>query len=397
MNPTPFTPIPLSQRTQHMRSSAIREMLKHLSTPGIISLAGGNPAPESFPTELFPELLASAMRKYGHQALQYSETEGFMPLRKSIADMLRQQGIPADPSRILITNGSQGALDLLAKVLLDSGTPLAVESPSYLGALQAFSPYSPDFHSLESDSQGATPDALRKFLQQHPQGIAYLMPTFQNPTGKTAGLIRRCELTQIIDSTPCLVIEDDPYSALRYSGDHQPPLASLCPDRIIYLGTLSKVLAPGMRLGYCLAPEWLYPWLVKAKQGTDLHTSTFAQALANEYLEGEHLERQIPKIVSLYRSRRDAMLFALDLHMPQGFHWEIPDGGMFIWVSGPSQFDSAKLLSNALQEGVAYVAGSAFFAEGEKGQNSMRLNFTLPQEAQIQEGIRRLARALAGS
>lgn len=392
MNPTP---IPLSERTNHMRSSAIREMLKHLQSPGIISLAGGNPAPESFPTELFPALLEATLRKFGYQSLQYSETEGFMPLRKSIALLLQRQGIPAEPERILITNGSQGALDLLAKVLLDQGTPLAVESPSYLGALQAFAPYDPAFYSLASDSEGAMPEALRQFLTEHPQGIAYLMPTFQNPTGNSAGLVRRCELAQVIESNPCLVIEDEPYSALRYSGDTQPALASLCPDRVIYLGTLSKVLAPGMRLGYCLAPEWLFPWLVKAKQGTDLHTSTFSQAIAHEYLDGGHLDRQIPKIVNLYRSRRDAMLFALDAEMPLGLHWHIPEGGMFIWIQGPAGFDAEKCLATALQEGVAYVAGNAFFVNPAQGRNLMRLNFTLPQEAQIQEGIRRLARALA--
>lgn len=393
----PTTPIPLSGRTRYMRSSAIREMLRHLQSPGIISLAGGNPAPESFPTALFPELQESVFRRYGYQALQYSETEGFAPLRTSIAQLLRQQGIPADPERILITNGSQGALDLLAKVLLDAKTPLAMECPTYLGALQAFAPFSPEFCALESDSQGATPLSLKSFLATHPQGIAYLMPTFQNPSGRTAGLVRRCELAQIIESTPCLVIEDDPYSALRYTGDHQPSLASLCPEKVLYLGTLSKVFAPGMRLGYCLAPEWLFPWLVKAKQGTDLHTSTLAQAMAHEYLEGGHLERQIPKIVRLYHSRRDAMLLALDTYMPEGFHWDIPEGGMFVWVRGPEGFQATNCLPKALQEGVAIVAGNAFFAEAEQGTHCMRLNFTLPQEPQIREGIKRLARALANS
>lgn len=387
-------PISLSERTKSMRSSAIREMLKHLETPGMISLAGGNPAPESFPTHLFGELQTQVFQHFGHKALQYSETEGFGPLREQIATMLRAQGIPADASRIIISNGSQGILDLLAKVFLDRGTPIAMESPTYLGALQAFSPYEPSFESLDSDDEGATPEAVSLFLQKHPRGLLYLMPTFQNPTGRSAGLVRRCELAQIFESEECLVIEDDPYSALRYSGSHHPPLAALCPNRVLYMGTLSKIFAPGMRIGYCLAPEWLYPWLVKAKQGTDLNTSTYTQALAYEYLHGGHLDRQLPIILHLYQGRLDAMLDALENRMPAGFSWTRPEGGMFVWVQGPADFDSASTLQNALQHGLAYVEGRAFFAQPEQGKNCMRLNFSLPKESQIQEGIARLTSAL---
>jgi len=393
-------PFPLSIRTQNMRGSAIREMLKQLDVPGMISFAGGNPAPESFPTQLFAGLQQRVFERYGHKALQYSATEGFAPLREAIAERLRAQGIPADANRILITNGSQGALDALSKVLLDVDTPLGVESPTYLGALQSFSPYQPNFITLETDDEGATPQSLRALFSEHPHGIAYLMPTFQNPSGRMAGLTRRCELAQVIEEYPCLVIEDEPYHSLRYESDEQIALASLCPDRVVYMGTLSKVFAPGLRLGFCLAPEWLFPWLVKAKQGTDLHTSTLSQAMAAEYIQGGFLDEQLPKTIAIYRSRRNAMLDALSQFLPMDFQFTRPHGGMFIWVEGPKSFDAEACLQKALLAKVAFVVGSAFYPNhpsqlnAQMGRNCFRLNFTMPTESQIFEGIRKLTQVL---
>jgi len=384
--------IPLSRRTERMKSSAIREMLKHLSVPGMISLAGGNPAPESFPTALFQELLERTLTRHGHHALQYSETEGFAPLRTSLSGWLQKQGIPADPSNLLVTNGSQGALDALAKVLLDSGTPIAVESPTYLGALQAFMPFNPSFHTLTSDEQGVLPESLEAYWQQHPEGIAYLMPTFQNPSGRTMSLLRRQQIAALLQRSSGLMIEDDPYSALRFDGSPLPALISLCPEKVVYLGTLSKVFAPGMRIGFCIAPAQLFPWLVKAKQGTDLHTSTLAQALASEYVNSGSLDLQIPKILSLYRTRRDAMQQALAMHFPSCFTWSRPEGGMFFWLQGPPGFDAQQMLPCALQAKVAYVAGNAFSPHADADcLRSLRLNFTLPNEDQISQGIARLA------
>ena len=395
MEPTPMTthPTTLSQRTLRMRSSAIREMLAAARAPGMVSLAGGNPAPESFPVHLFQDLMRDAFEHHGANALQYSETEGFMPLRRSLSQYLGRNGLPVDETRLLVTHGSQSVLDLLGKVLLDEGSPIAVESPTYLGALQAFAPYGPRWIVLDCDEQGATPDSLHRTLVENPGCPVYLMPTFQNPTGRSMGQERRRQVADLIRRHCGLLIEDDPYSALRYQGETLAPISAQCPENAVYLGTLSKVFAPGMRLGYCSAPAWLFPWLVKAKQGTDLNTSTFAQALATEYLDGGHLERQLPLIRALYVSRRDAMQAALQRYMPAEMSWTVPEGGMFFWVNGSQGFDAGKLLARALPLGVAFVAGDAFSCAGD-WCSCMRLNFTLPSETAIFEGIRRIGQAL---
>ncbi|HSQ40992.1 MAG TPA: PLP-dependent aminotransferase family protein [Fibrobacteraceae bacterium] len=392
-NPIPRD-IHFSSRTKRMRSNAIREMLQVTHIPGMISLAGGNPAPETFPLTLLPKLQDLALKKYGTNALQYSETEGFEPLRKAIATLLERKGLPCSTAKILITNGSQGALDLLAKVLVDEGTPFAVEVPTYLGALQAFSPFGPLFCPLERDRDGVLPAALKQFAQEHPQGLVYLMPTFSNPTGHCMSMKRRNQLAEIIRIHSLCVIEDDPYTELRYEGEKLPPLVALCPDQVIYLGTLSKVFAPGLRLGFCRAHEDLFSWLVKAKQGTDLHTSTLNQALAAQYLEDGYLETRLPELRKIYKSRRDTMLESLKKELPQGFRWSHPSGGMFLWLEGPMDLDVNQLLPLALERGVAFVAGQAFNPFSGGSQNCLRLNFSLPDELHIQEGIRRLAASI---
>jgi len=278
----------LADRTQNMASSAIREILKVASRPGMISLAGGLPADEAFPTSILQDLTERVFEKYGFLALQYDCTEGFMPLRQALAlHLAEKKGLCASKEDVLIASGSQGVLDALGKILISRGNRIAVEAPTYLGALQAFKPYGPEYVSLETDEEGIIPEALEEALHRGPIQLVYLVPTFQNPTGRTLSVARRAHLAEIIRRHEILVVEDDPYSDLRYEGGSLPPLQLFAPDHVIYVGTLSKIFAPGLRIGYCLAPEKVREWLVLAKQGVDLHTGTLSQALAAEYLVGD--------------------------------------------------------------------------------------------------------------
>jgi 2-aminoadipate transaminase len=269
-----------------MGASAIREILKVVSRPGMVSLAGGIPAPESFPMTSIREITQIVIEKYGPTAFQYGLTEGFLPLREALANYLADKGIGATAEQIIVSSGSQGILDGLGKVLIDPGDSIAVEAPTYLGALQAFSPYEPEYVQIDTDDEGMLPDALEAALTRQPVKFIYLVPTFQNPTGRTLTLERRQAIAEIIRRHDTLLLEDDPYSDLRYRGTAVPAIRTLAPERVVYISTLSKVFAPGLRMGFCLAPDQVRRWLVLAKQGVDLHTSTFNQALAAEYLAG---------------------------------------------------------------------------------------------------------------
>src|SRR4030042_2008604 len=284
----------LARRTKTMGANAIREILKMVSQPGMISLAGGIPAPESFPLDLLGRLYQAVMDKYGAAALQYDPTEGFGPLREALANHLAARGIQTTPDGVLAASGSQGVLDALGMVLISRGDKVAVESPTYVGALQAFAPYEPRYVNIETDDEGLIPDALEAALRRQKIKFVYLVPTFQNPTGRTLPLDRRLEIAGLIRKYNALLVEDDPYRALRYRGDPLPPIKSLAPEQVVYIGTMSKVLAPGLRVGYCIAPEALRKWLVIVKQGIDLHTGTLSQALAPEYLSGGHLQTHLP-------------------------------------------------------------------------------------------------------
>ncbi|MFZ5573198.1 MAG: PLP-dependent aminotransferase family protein [Thermodesulfobacteriota bacterium] len=386
----------LARRTRNMNVNFLREILKTASQPGMMSLAGGVPAPESFPLEMIIELSASVLRKYGAGALQYGPSEGFGPLREALSRHLEQNSIPAAPDDILISSGSQGALDAVAKILVSRGDRVAIESPTYLGALHAFNPYEPEYVRLEADEHGPTPEGLRRILKQGKIKFIYLVPTFQNPTGKTIPLHRRQEIAEVIKTGNALLIEDDPYSALRYEGDPIPAIRTMAPDQVIYLGTLSKVLAPGLRVGFCLAPNWVKRWLVIAKQGIDLHTGSLSQALAAEYLSGGHLERHLPKIIALYAPRRQAMLESLEACFPKNYSWSRPDGGMFVWVMGPKEMDMEPVYAEALKRGVAFVPGRFFHIDGGEGRETMRLNFTMFGEREIRRAVKTIADILAG-
>jgi 2-aminoadipate transaminase len=281
-------------------------------------------------------------------------------------------------------------LDAVGKIVISPGDKVAMEAPTYLGAISAFNPYEPDYVSIATDRHGILPESLDAMLSAYRIKLIYLVPTFQNPTGRTLPLERRQQIAEIIQRHDVLLLEDDPYSALRYSGEALPPIQQFAPEHVVYNSTVSKVLAPGLRIGFCAAPAALARWLVIAKQGIDLHTQTLGQAIAAEYLAGGYLAEQLPRIIDLYRPRRDAMLAALDAYMPAGFDWNAPDGGMFLWVTAPDGMDAEALYWQCIERKVAFVPGKFFFTEPGAGENTMRLNFTMADETTLTGAVRTL-------
>lgn len=384
----------LAERTKHMGSSAIREILKVLSRPGIVSLAGGMPAPEAFPMDQMNGLCELVLQKHGTAALQYGTTEGFFPLKEALAEYLQENRIETQPENINITTGSQGVLDALGKILITPGDAVAVEAPTYLGALQAFNPYGPRYVQMETDEAGLIPESMERVIKEHRPKLVYLVPTFQNPTGRTIPLERREQIAEIARTTDTLVIEDDPYGQLRYRGEFVTPIAAMAPEHVVYCGSFSKVFAPGLRVGFYIAPKLVEEWLIRAKQGVDLHTSSFSQALAAEFISGGYMKAHLPNIIALYRPKQEAMLTAMDDFFPQGFSWSKPEGGMFIWAEGPQGMDALKLYDEAINKQVAFVPGRYFYTEEGAGSNTLRLNFTMADEKTIRAAIERLADAM---
>jgi 2-aminoadipate transaminase len=392
-----------AQRTQRMQSSAVRELLKLTEHPEMISFAGGLPASDVFPVDRFQEACQSVLGQHGQQALQYSTTEGYRPLREMIARHTARYGIYVEPENILITSGAQQALDLIGKILINPGDCLLVEQPTYVGALQAWNAYQAEYLTIALDDEGMQTDALEAALRAGPKFI-YVLPNFHNPAGVTLALERRQRVVELADHYGVPLIEDDPYGQLRYEGKHLPPLVVLdgqlqgrdgmpYSGNVLYLSTFSKTLAPGLRLGWVVAPIEVIQRLVQAKQGADLHTSTFAQMIAFEVAREGFLDRHVQWIRTVYRERRDAMLDALRRYFPTDVHWTTPQGGLFLWVTLPEPMDAAELLQAAIAEHVAFVPGSAFFANGS-GRNTFRLNFSNASPGRIKEGIRRLGTVL---
>lgn len=378
----------LARRTQFMQASAIREILKVVSQPGMISLAGGIPAPESFPMDIIRQLTNDVLDEFGPAALQYDKTEGFEPLRTALVPHLSERGVlNVNMETLTIFSGSQGVLDLVAKILITPGDQIAIEAPSYLGAISAFNAYEPNYVSVMTDDDGIIPEALEEVLKENDIKLVYLVPTFQNPTGRTLPLERRKRVAELIQEYDVLLLEDDPYSALRYSGTALPPIQQFAPEHVVYCSTFSKILAPGLRIGYCVAPEELARWLVIAKQGTDLHTQSFGQAIAALYLSGGYLTEHLPNIIELYRPRRDAMLSTLEKHMPAGFRWTKPEGGMFLWMQGPDGFDGDLFYKACIERQVAFVPGKYFFFDESLGISTMRFNFTMVTEDIIEDAV----------
>lgn len=384
----------LAERTKKMGASAIREILKVVSQPGMVSLAGGIPAPESFPMDVMGELVERVLAKHGSRAFQYDFTEGFPPFREALVPHLKRKGVEASADEVLIASGSQGVLDAVAKVLISKGDEIAVEAPTYLGAIQAFAPYEPVYVRMDTDDDGLVPESLEQVLKTHKIKLIYLAPTFQNPTGRTIPLERRKRIAEIIQKHNAFLVEDDPYSSLRYRGEYVPPIKSLAPENVLYVTTLSKVFAPGLRIGIVVAPPLIRHWMVIVKQGVDLHTSTFNQALATEYLDGGYLLRQLPHIVNLYRPKQEAMLSALDEYFPREFSWSKPEGGMFLWAEGPKGLDIEPIYWKAIERKVAFVPGRYFYTEPGEGLETLRLNYTMSDEETIRRAIHTLGDVL---
>lgn len=397
-----------AQRNQRMTRSVIRELLKLTQQPDIISFAGGLPAPEMFPVKQIQEAACRVLDEYGTQALQYGPTEGYLPLRQFICQRMNQYGIKSQPGNVFITTGSQQALDLIGKLLINPGDQVLVEEPTYLGALQAWNAYQAEYVSVGIDDHGLQTDLLEDALRVGPK-FMYVLPNFQNPGGTTLPLERRIDLVRLANKYGIPLVEDDPYGALRYEGEHLPPLVALDADfqteaglngggfmagNVIYLGTFSKTLAPGLRLGWVVAPIEVIDQLVMAKQGTDLHSSTFDQMVAYEALKTGFLDEHIQRIREVYGERRKVMLAALERYFPEGCTWTRPEGGLFLWARVPEWIDTAELMKEAVKAKVAYVPGFAFYADARRGRNTMRLNFSNAQPAQIEEGIKRLGSLL---
>jgi 2-aminoadipate transaminase len=378
----------LAERAHAMNPSIIREILKVTEKPGIISFAGGLPSPKTFPVDAFAQACAQVLARDGQAALQYAASEGFGPLREWVAQSLPWK---VDPAQVLITTGSQQALDLIAKILIDKGSKVLVETPTYLGALQAFTPMEPQFVSVSSDAEGIDTDDIAR--KAHKARFLYILPNFQNPTGRTLGEARRNALVELAQKMGLPMVEDNPYGDLWFDTPAPLPLAARHPEGCIYMGSFSKTLAPGLRLGFLVAPPALYPKLLQAKQAADLHTPGFNQRMVYEVLKDGFLDHHVPTIRSLYQAQCQVMLAALEREMPEGVHWNSPDGGMFLWLNLPERINTLELLDKAVEKNVAFVPGAAFYA-GAAQHNAMRLCFVTASKEQIVQGVAALAQTI---
>jgi 2-aminoadipate transaminase len=410
----------LAARAERMNPSVIREILKVTEKPGIISFAGGLPSPKTFPVQAFADACAKVLRDDGRAALQYAASEGYGPLREWVAADLQRQSAAVgttwkiDPAQVLITTGSQQALDLVAKILIDKGSRVMVETPTYLGALQAFTPMEPEFVSIASDAEGIDVDDLRAKVQAvHPEpveGLAptstssvrtgssarflYILPNFQNPTGNTMSEARRVQLSATAAQLGLPILEDNPYGDLWFDQPPPAPLTARDSEGCIYMGSFSKTLAPGLRLGFLVAPKQLYPKLLQAKQAADLHTPSFNQRMVAEVLKDGFLDRHVPTIRALYKTQRDAMLVALEKNLAgTGVQWNTPDGGMFLWMKLPQGMNAVDLLPKAVERNVAFVPGAAFYSDAPQ-HNTLRLSFVTASVEQINEGVALLAQTI---
>ncbi len=388
----------LARRAQEMKPSALRQLLKVTNRPGMISFAGGLPDANLFSVARVESAVQSVLRRAGGRALQYGETEGLPELREWIARRHSTAAMHLTADNVLVTAGAQQALDLIGRVLLDSGDTVIVENPTYMAALLAWEPLGARFIPAAADDDGLDPAAVTPSLASQAKFV-YLMPNFQNPTGATLPVERRKQILDTIAETGAVIFEDNPYAALRYEGDALPTLLELDtpPDdggRVVQAGTFSKTLMPGLRVGWVIGPRPVIERMGRAKQAMDLHTGTFSQHIALELVNSGYLEEMTPKLVATYRQRRDAMLEALDAHFPKDSRWTRPQGGMFVFAALPPNTDAAQLLPRAIERNVAFVPGAEFHLDGS-GRNTLRLNFTKSTPEEIKTGIRRLSEAIS--
>jgi 2-aminoadipate transaminase len=387
-------------RTDNIKSSAIRELLKITTLPDVISFAGGLPAPDVFPIEQFRRAADVVLTEMGESALQYGTTEGYQPLREMIARNASKYGLQISADNVLITTGSQQALDLLGRIFINRGDRILVESPTYLGALQAWNAYGVKYVTIPFDEDGMQTEMLESRLRTGIKFI-YVLPNFQNPTGVTLSRERRKQLVEMADAYGVPIVEDDPYGQLRYEGEHLPPVVVLDDEmrakevpmysgNVIYTSTFSKILAPGLRLAWVVAPSEVIKKLVQAKQGCDLNSSTLNQYIAYEVANTPWMKTHIQTIRRVYKERRDVMISALEEYMPEGVSWTKPKGGLFLWVTLPECLDTSTIFKTAVEKKVAFVPGESFHALGG-GLNTMRLNFSNSKPDLIVEGIKRLA------
>ncbi len=383
----------LARRMDRVTASAIMELIKTTAGGGYLSFASGLPDPTLFPIDLLREITDDVLNRDGRAALQYGAAEGYAPLRELVAGMLRERGLPSSPENILITTGSQQALDLAAKALLDPGDRVAIESPSYLAAVQAFDSYEADYLTVPMDDDGMLTGSLPAVLAERPK-LLYTLPNFQNPTGITLTASRRLELAKAAHEAGVAVLEDDAYHDLRFEGEALPPVAALAPNPwAIYTGTFSKTVAPGIRVGYLRAAPELVARLGQLKQITDLHSGSLTQRVVHEYCARGHLEPGIRRFCDSYRTRRDALLDELQSQLSGVITWTRPSGGMFVWARLPEGHDASELLRRAMERGVVFVPGQSFHPDG-RGSNTFRLNFVSCDEAGIRKGIGILAEVL---
>ncbi len=388
-----------AERTQVMRSSAMRDLMAVTARPDVISLAGGLPDTSTFPPKAFAAQMTRIAQESAAEALQYGPTEGFRETVDCIVEVMGAEGMLPDPEDVIVTTGGQQAIDLLCKALVDPGDAVICEAPTYPGAIPVFCSYEAETIQIECDAEGMRVDELEKTLERLDQEgrrpkFVYSVPTFQNPAGVTMSLERRRRLVELARARELLVIEDNPYGLLRFGGEPLPPLYQLDGgDFVIYIGTFSKILSPGIRLGWAVAPPPVMEKVVLGKQAADLCTSTLTQYFVREYFAEGNWRQYIESLIGIYRSRRDAMVEALERYFPAQATWTEPDGGLFVWATLPSYIDTGDLLAKALREKVAFVPGQAAYVDG-RGRNSMRLNFSAGNQEEIREGIRRIGKTI---
>ena len=389
-----------AHRTEGMKSSFIRELLKVTDQPDMISFGGGFPAAEIFPIDRVRAACDKVLTEKGRKALQYTTTEGYAPLREWVARDAKKMGINISLDNILITTGSQQALDFVGRIFINRGDRVLTESPTYLGAIQAWNAYGPHYVTVDTDEDGMLTDQLEQLVATNIK-FMYVLPNFQNPMGVTLSHTRRKQIVEIANRHGVPIVEDDPYGKLLFEGEPIPPLCVIDEEyhsnqdgcysgNVIYTSTLSKILAPGLRIGWVIAPPQVNKKMVQAKQGADLQSSTFDQYVAYELVKDDWLNEHIELIKKVYKERRDAMLNAFEKYMPEGTTWTKPAGGLFLWLRLPDGCDTVKLFPMAVEEKVAYVPGEPFYPNGGP-TNTMRMNFSASKPEVIDEGVRRLA------